>query len=79
MMRLAMDTTLEIEIEGTYQQGARDQRTADGTWLPGEGPSIEGMRVMLVNGSKRLDITAMLSADKIRELEEDSLELFGAG
>jgi len=74
-MIITTDVTLEVELHGTHDAGLRSVRRADGTWEPGEGPSIVDMRVWLVNGNKRLDITAMLSHDKLRDLEEDGLEL----
>jgi hypothetical protein len=74
-MRIAIDTTLQVELEGDAQAGLRERQHADGVWEPGEAPSIQRMRVMLVRGSKRLDITAWLTDDKLRELEEEGLEL----
>jgi len=75
-MRLTMDVTLEVEVQGSYQAGLRARPRADGVWEPGEGPSIEGMRVMLVGAGKPIDITSALPDDKLRDLEEDGLELY---
>jgi hypothetical protein len=74
-MKVNMDTTFEVEIVGGWQPSTPDSRAADGVHQPGEGAAIEHMRVFLTRGAKRLDITGLLSDAKLRELEEDAIEL----
>ena len=74
-MKVSTDIMLAVEVEGRHSPGVRARATADGTWLPGEGECIEDMRVFLVQGGKRLDITALVADDKLRDIEEDALEL----
>jgi len=74
-MNVVTELTLDVELTGNYERGMRARQQSDGVWQPCEGPRIEDLRVMLVKGSKRLDITAMLDEDQLRILEESGLEL----
>lgn len=74
-MKLTTDVTLEVELQGAYRPAVRGWQQSDGVYQPGEGPAIDGLRVMLIRGAERIDITAMLTDDKLRDLEEDGLEL----
>ena len=70
--------TLDVELGGTLLQAKRARPRADGTYEPGAGAAIEGLRVYVGSGPSRIDITAALSADQLRALEEDGVELTSA-
>jgi hypothetical protein len=74
-MKVNMQTTFEVEILGEWQPPTPDSRGCDGVYQPGNGATIECMRVFLTRGAKRLDITGLLSDTKLRELEEDAIDL----
>lgn len=74
-MKVVTDVTLEVEILGDWRPSTPDSCAPDGVHQPGEGAAIERLRVFLTRGAKRLDITGLLSDTKLRELEEDAIEL----
>jgi hypothetical protein len=74
-MTVQTDIQMPVQVEGAFVPRLPAICRADGTWEPGEGCHIDNLRVVLLLGGRRVDITAGLTPEQLRELEEEAIEL----
>lgn len=69
-----METKLNIQVlcTGKFISGTRERFDKSfGNWLPPDYPEVEGLKVFLVKGNEKLEITDFLEEEELNELEDE--------